>query len=334
MDRNQSLSRYRCPVCASPLFTATALGSEDSLICTEESCSHSKIGFPIYNSIPYLLPIGQEFCVASEVMLPVADEPTGGYAYRVTSSSRIKRRIFFQRLFYGLERAEQLNYEAVCELAPLRPRVLVIGGGNTDTSSSSALYWVRNLLRKDAEFEVTDIYYSPYVNCVSDAHYLPYDSHAFDLVIITTVLEHVVEPSKVASEIYRILADGGVVYATVPFVQCVHEGAYDFSRFSLSGQRWLFRDFVEVSAGSFAGAFQSTLYNLSVSIQSLLRLPGSAVLIRILLWRFCQLLDRLLPANARQDVSMCNYFVGLKNVSSDKLLASDLVNYYRAKSSR
>ncbi len=51
------------------------------------------------------------------------------------------------------------------------------------------------------------------------------------------------EPERVVSEIARVLKPAGMVYSEIPFMQQVHEGAYDFTRFTDSGQRWLFRQF-------------------------------------------------------------------------------------------
>ena len=58
-----------------------------------------------------------------------------------------------------------------------------------------------------------------------------------DLVIIQAVLEHVMYPNKVVSEIYRVLKNDGLIYSETPFMQQVHEGPYDFSRFTESGHR-------------------------------------------------------------------------------------------------
>lgn len=44
---------------------------------------------------------------------------------------------------------------------------------------------------------------------VGDAHKLPFRSATFDLVICTEVLEHVVEPESVVSELARVLKPGG-----------------------------------------------------------------------------------------------------------------------------
>lgn len=44
---------------------------------------------------------------------------------------------------------------------------------------------------------------------VGDAHKLPFKSSSFDLVVCTEVLEHVVNPENVVSEIRRVLKPGG-----------------------------------------------------------------------------------------------------------------------------
>lgn len=56
-------------------------------------------------------------------------------------------------------------------------------------------------------------------------------------------------PSRVADEICRVLSDDSLVYADTLFMQQVHEGAYDFTRFTRSGYRWLFRRFAQIDAG-------------------------------------------------------------------------------------
>ncbi len=52
---------------------------------------------------------------------------------------------------------------------------------------------------------------------------------------------------------YRVLVSRGFIYSEIPFLQQVHEGAYDFTRYTLSGHRRLFNHFEEVSSGVVAG---------------------------------------------------------------------------------
>ena len=82
---------------------------------------------------------------------------------------------------------------------------------------------------------------------------MPLQSNSFDGVWIQAVLEHVVEPSKVVSEIYRVLKTHGIVYAETPFMQQVHEGAYDFTRYTVLGHRYLFKDFEMIGIGGNKG---------------------------------------------------------------------------------
>ena len=58
------------------------------------------------------------------------------------------------------------------------------------------------------QIDSLDIYPSPNVNLIADAHYLPFPKESYDIIIIQAVLEHVINPYKVVSEIYRILKKG------------------------------------------------------------------------------------------------------------------------------
>jgi SAM-dependent methyltransferase len=129
-----------------------------------------------------------------------------------------------------------------------RPVVLVVGGG-TIGSGADELY-------RDQSIELvgTDVYASPHTVLVADAHWLPFEDGVFDGVWVQAVLEHVLEPATVVAELHRVLRVEGLVYAETPFMQQVHERAYDFSRFTQSGHRWLFKRFSEISAGPIGGA--------------------------------------------------------------------------------
>jgi SAM-dependent methyltransferase len=137
-----------------------------------------------------------------------------------------------------------------------RPIVLVIGGG-TIGSGAEELY-------SDGSIDLvgTDVYASPYTVLVADAHKLPFVDGVFDGVWVQAVLEHVLEPATVVAEIHRVLRRDGLVYAETPFMQQVHERAYDFSRFTQSGHRWLFRRFSEVSAGPVGGAGVALVWSI------------------------------------------------------------------------
>ena len=50
-------------------------------------------------------------------------------------------------------------------------------------------------------------------------------------------------------EIYRVLKSDGIVYIETPFMQQVHGGKYDFTRFTYLGHRRLFARFQEIESG-------------------------------------------------------------------------------------
>lgn len=151
---------------------------------------------------------------------------------------------------------EALDY--VRSLRP-SPRVLVVGSGGIRTG------------RDGDRVLHTDVAFGPAVDAIADAHDLPFPDGGFDLVIAVAVLEHVADPQRCVAEMRRVLAPGGHVYADTPFLQPVHMGAYDFTRFTPIGHRRLFRHFDEVAAGISTGVGSAVAALSGVALQSLSR---------------------------------------------------------------
>jgi len=59
---------------------------------------------------------------------------------------------------------------------------------------------------------------------------------------------------RCVSEIHRVLKPGGIVYSETPFMQQVHMGRFDFTRYTHLGHRRLFRFFEEIESGVSAGS--------------------------------------------------------------------------------
>lgn len=70
-----------------------------------------------------------------------------------------------------------------------------------------------------------------------DGHKLPFESHSFDGIFSSEVLEHVSNPEEMLPELYRVLRPGGKILITVPFVWNEHEMPHDYFRFTREGIR-------------------------------------------------------------------------------------------------
>lgn len=199
-------------------------------------------------------------------------------------------------------------------------RVLVIGGG-TIGQGMKALY-------EDPRAEIVafDIYASPHVHFLADAHRLPLPDASFDLVVVQAVLEHVLDPGRVVGEIHRVLAAGGIVYAETPFLQHVHEGAYDFTRFTESGHRYLFRHFEALRSGVVGGAGTQLVWANEHFVRGLFRSRTAGKIVKL----FCfwlQYLDRWIPEAYNVDAASGVYFVGRKQ--NAPVRESDMVAHYK-----
>jgi SAM-dependent methyltransferase len=201
-------------------------------------------------------------------------------------------------------------------------RVLVVGAGRQRDDVAAALGGRRHAL------VCVDVNPAADVDVVCDAHDLPFFEGSFDAVVITAVLEHVVDPARVVAELRRVLEPGGLVYAETPFLQRVHEGAYDFTRFSLSGHRLLFRDFDELEAGLTAGPATALAWSLE---SLLLTVFGRGLVSRGVARLGCfwiKYLDHLLAGRpGALDAASCTYFFG--RAAAGRAVA-EIVDGYRS----
>lgn len=203
-------------------------------------------------------------------------------------------------------------------------RILVVGGGRQRA-------WLDPLLGAGENRVVyTDIDLHADVDVFCDGHDLPFADASFDAVVTTAVLEHVLDAPRVAGEIGRVLRTGGLLYSEMPFMQQVHEGAYDFTRYTLGGHRRLFRQFTEVEAGMVAGpatALVWALENFALAFASraaIRRLAKAGVRIA---FGWIKHFDRLLAHRPEaMDGASCTFFYGMR--SEQTVPDADIVRRY------
>ena len=99
---------------------------------------------------------------------------------------------------------------------------------------------------------------------VADITQLPMEDNFADAIVCKAVLEHVPEPHKAVSEIYRVLKPGGKAFIYVPFLYSYHgnNDYKDYYRYTRDGLEFLFKDFSTVEIVSVRGAIETWLYLL------------------------------------------------------------------------
>jgi SAM-dependent methyltransferase len=199
------------------------------------------------------------------------------------------------------------------------PRLLIIGGGSLGAGVDT--------FYQDEAVEIVsiDVYPSPYTCLLADAHFLPFRNEVFDGVWITSVLEHVLEPHAVVEQIYRVLKPGGLVYAETPFMMQVHEGPHDFTRYTLSGHRWLFRKFDQIDAGVLGGSGHAVVWSVRYFWRALGVGDKAAILLTAPFF-WLRYFDRLMRRRPSADGALGIFFLGRKGESM--LSPKEIIAYY------
>jgi SAM-dependent methyltransferase len=200
------------------------------------------------------------------------------------------------------------------------PTILIVGGG-TIGAGSEDLYQHPNV-----QLISFDIYASQYTDFVADAHQIPLKDASVDGVWIQAVLEHVLDPAQVVREMHRVLKSDGIIYAETPFMQQVHEKAYDYTRFTESGHRWLFREFELIDSGSVLGLGTSLVWSIRYFTSALFRSKKVGMLFAILFF-WLRLFDHLMPSDYTSDGASSLFFMGQKSARS--LPMAQIVGFYR-----
>ena len=189
--------------------------------------------------------------------------------------------------------------------------VLVVGGGTQRAD-------LDRLLCRDRGVRIiyTDIDVRADVDIFADAHDLPFKDASVDAVVTTAVLEHVMYPERVAAEIARVVKVGGYIYSELPFMQQVHEGAYDFTRYSAVGHQRLLKEFTPIECGLVAGPATTLVWALEHFFLAFAPGRRSRLLTKaVIRWGFGWLkyIDYVIKNRpAALDGASCTYLLGEK----------------------
>lgn len=289
---------------------------EDGYVCDNKDCLHSNsaTAFPVINGVPIII---------SETQTDTVCSLEYGKTYVERPFSELST---LKKLIVGESNTTKTNCKSFVDLlvkSADRPKVLVIGGG--EKGSGTAELWNA----KNIEIVSLDIYASNTTDIVCDAHYIPIEDNSFDGVWIQAVLEHVVEPIKVVSEIYRVLKSDGIVYAETPFMQQVHEGAYDFTRYTVLGHRYLFKEFEMIAIGGNKGPEQVLTWALRYFVWALTRSRKLARLVGLSFGLLMRPFASLMSNASMYDASSGVFFLGKKAKLKSTISHKELIRLYK-----
>ena len=145
---------------------------------------------------------------------------------------------------------------------------------------------------------------------IGDGHAIPLADGSVDGVVIQAVLEHVLEPTVVTKRsTVSCVAGGSSTPTRRPPAGA--RGTSDFTRFTDSGHRYLFRSFERIDSGSIAGAGTALRWSIDYFVRALTR---SVELGRIVALCFFWLsyADRILDPKHSLDGASSVFFLGRK----------------------
>ncbi|MGY1618359.1 class I SAM-dependent methyltransferase [Geodermatophilus sp. SYSU D00691] len=279
-----------CPRCGTPL------AGGEPYRCAAPDCVHAD-GFPsVGGRWPVIADLEQSVIDIEDVtaLVGCAEGPAVGR----TRAPAVLRRLVRPANAVGARQLLRLRH-----LLPMQALVLVVGGGTVGNGAE--------LLYEDADLQVLafDILPTQQVQLIADAHRIPLVAGCVDAVVVQAVLEHVLDPGQVVAEIHRVLRPEGLVYAETPFMQQVHAGCYDFTRFSDSGHRWLFRRFAEIDRGVVAGPGTALTWAIDHLVRAVFRSRRAGQIARLLFF-WLRFADRAADPRYAADAASALYFLG------------------------
>ncbi len=278
-------------------------------------CNKCKLFYKIKDGYPVLINFNLENVLIKENDIEIKNKSI--------QTNKFKTKVL--QLIYGVSKVTETNViNFLDKLTNHHSKKVLVIGGATRGSGTDGL-WDNNQI----EIISIDLVGTKNVDYIVDAHHLPFKNQTFDGVWIQAVLEHVVSPEMVVKEIFRVLKNNGHVYSEIPFMQQIHMGKNDFTRYTASGHRFLFKNFEKIKVGINGGPGTSLSWSLKYFIWSFTN-EKIANIITIIPFFILRLIDKFLTEKVSWDGSSGFYFFGKKNINY-KFDKEELIQIYKGK---
>jgi SAM-dependent methyltransferase len=305
----------RCPRCRENL---ELMGSEQYQ-CNNFECNSL---FPVIDGIPIL--------VDEDTSIFYIDDFKShrNLYFDLSTENPVKQVVKRFIPILGMNIKAERNYQKFVDFLLKQsssPKVLVLGGSILGKGMEVVVKYPEIALVE------SDVSFGPRTNIILDAHSIPFKDDSFDGVIVQAVLEHVVDPYKCVEEIHRVIKKNGLIFAETPFMQQVHGGCYDFTRFTHLGHRRLFRKFEEIESGAACGPGMALAWSYSYFLLSFTKSKNVRLMLEVVARFtsfFLKYFDYLLIDKAGTlDAASGYYFLGRKSESilSDR----ELIKLYK-----
>src|SRR6266516_5194886 len=160
--------------------------------------------YPLINGIPIIIASSQSLFCPDDIAMkrPLTQDKT----YR---STRSVKNFIRQRAIPSLTKdfRQRSRYSELAKKT-VGKRVLVIGAGDK-------VQFYRHVF-EGSKVITSDVHLQFEPEIVIDAHQIPFRQNTFELILLSQVLEHTLQPWIVAKELERTVAAGGYIHVEVP----------------------------------------------------------------------------------------------------------------------